>query len=137
MQLLEDEGTAVIRAEISSNSFGEFLFVTTQRGQDNKDDHLTFWGMGYHESRERWIADEWYWYSGATYPQSLRQEITLEETKALIQSRQADIGPEANRATQTGRGRLYEMLADLTDEDGALTELEDFENLFGDDYPDL
>ena len=31
------------------------------------------------------------------------------------------------------RGKLYEMLADLTDEDGALTELEDLGELFDDD----
>lgn len=71
------------------------------------------------------------------YPHSLRQELTLEEVNALIQSRQADIEPEMNRTTQTGRGRLYELLADLTDEDGALTEMEDFEDLFGDDYPEM
>ena len=43
MQVLEDESTTVIRAEVSSNSFGEFLFVTTGRGQDDKADCLTFW----------------------------------------------------------------------------------------------
>lgn len=131
MQLLEDENTAVIRAEISTNSFGEFLFVTTQQEQNETAECLTFWGMGYHEARERWIAHEWYWYRGSDYPSSLRQELTLEEVKELIQSRLADIEPELNRTTQTGRGRLYELLADLTDEDGALSELEDLG-----DFPD-
>jgi len=33
--------------------------------------------------------------------------------------------PDAVQPAQSARGRLFEMLADLTDEDGALAELED------------
>jgi hypothetical protein len=37
--------------------------------------------------------------------------------------------PDVRPETQTDRGKLFDMLADLTDEDGALAELEDLEHL--------
>jgi hypothetical protein len=39
------------------------------------------------------------------------------------------IQPNIRPDTQTERGKLFELLADLTDEDGALTELQDIEHL--------
>jgi hypothetical protein len=40
-----------------------------------------------------------------------------------------DIKPDIRHDTQTNRGKLFEMLADLTDEDGALAELQNLENI--------
>ena len=55
--------------------------------------------------------------------------MSKEEAQELIQQRLEDIRPEITEINQSERGRLFEMLADLTDEDGALAEMQDMENL--------
>lgn len=47
----------------------------------------------------------------------------------MIQDRLESIYPDIRPDTQTDRGRLFEILADLTDEDGALAEIADLDNL--------
>lgn len=89
--------------------------------------------LPYHEYRERWIDKEWTWYESTPSSETEREALTPEETIAIITERQAEIAPEVGRQTQSSRGKLYEMLADLTDEDGALSELEDLGELFDDD----
>ncbi len=123
---LDDEATTVHRFEESTNSYGEFLFVTVSRPGKDRRILVTFWGAGYHEFRERWLIDEWYWHHANVFPDTLKQHISNEEAKALIQQRLEEIRPDAaQQVHQSARGRLFEMLADLTDEDGALAELED------------
>jgi hypothetical protein len=133
MPILEHEQTNILRAEISSNAFGEFLFVTTSRGVAEKREYVTFWGLGFHNYRERWITEEWHLNRADSYPENLLQSLTLDEIRAVIQERQTEIAPYAQGDTQSKRGELFEMLADLTDEDGAWAEIDDLEGLFGDD----
>jgi hypothetical protein len=132
LSLLADVQTQIHRAEVSSNTFGEFLFVTTSRSGGDQPVYITFWGMGYHEGRERWITDQWSWYQNSTYPEALQGSLTPEEAHALIEERQAAIAPSIDRHSQSERGKLFEMLADLTDEDGAWAELDDLEDWLGD-----
>lgn len=133
IEILKDRETAILKAEMNSNTFGEFLFVSTKRGVGDNVAHVTFFGLGFHEYRERWIDKEWSWYESTPSSETDPEELTHEEVLAVITERQAEIAPEVGRQTQSSRGRLYEMLADLTDEDGALTELEDLGELFDDD----
>ncbi len=91
--------------------------------------------LPYHEYRERWLDNEWSWYEGTPSAETDQPELIREDVLTLIHERQAEIASEVGRQMQSGRGRLYEMLADLTDEDGALTELEDLDDLWnGDDF---
>jgi hypothetical protein len=62
----------------------------------------------------------------------MNKTISWEEAEQLLQQRRAEIAPLVGKTTQSGRGKLFEMLADLTDEDGALSEMEDM----GDDLAD-
>ena len=59
LEILNDPQTSVLKTEMNSNSFGEFLFVATKRGAGEHVAHITFYGLGYHEYRERWIDKEW------------------------------------------------------------------------------
>lgn len=135
--LLEDEATTIHKVGIDSNNYGEFLFVTLSRAAGSQRSVATFWGMGYHEYRERWITDHWRWYRSNPLPQTLEQQLTREEAAEQLQARQEEIAPYAARDTQTGRGRLYEMLADLTDEDGAISEIEELNDLWDELADDL
>jgi hypothetical protein len=123
--ILVDERTAVHHIEVSSNSYGQFLFVTMSRpvGQDRQ--FLTFWGLGFHESRERWLTEEWRWYETQQFLHQIPQKIAPEDALALIQERRDEIAPNVTPPHQSKRAKLFEMLADLTDEDGAETDLED------------
>ncbi len=66
--LLEDELTMVHRIEASHNDYGEFLFVTASRPGVKERICMTFYGLGFHEHRERWITDEWFWYQANLTP---------------------------------------------------------------------
>lgn len=125
ISFLDDETTAVHRVQESSNSYGEFLFVTVSRPGATQNPCVTFFGLGYHEHRERWVIDEWYWYHANVFSDTFEQRIPNQEAKTLIQRRLEEVRPDSVQPVQSARGRLFEMLADLTDEDGALAEIED------------
>jgi hypothetical protein len=124
-QLLRDQQTTIHAAELSSNSFGEFLFVTISRRAVEKQTYLTFYGLGYHDYRERWLTETWRWYEAMETPGLEQRRLSRAEIQQLLTQRQAEIRPYLNQDTQTKRGKLFDWLADLTDEDGALSELED------------
>jgi hypothetical protein len=128
-EVLEDERNIVHTIKDSSNNYGEFLFVTTSRPGEHGRICMTFYGLGYHEHRERWLHEEWFWYQASANPDLLNQRIEKEKAKKILEQRLADIGHHLGEVTQSERGRLFELLADLTDEDGALAEMEDLENI--------
>ena len=63
--LLEADETTIHQAEISSNLYGEFLFVTASRPTGETREVVTFWGLGFHERRDRYLLDEWQWYESS------------------------------------------------------------------------
>jgi hypothetical protein len=128
-EILDDEQTMVHKILESSNMFGEFLFVTTSRPGDQGRVAMTFFGLGFHEHRERWLTNEWFWYQANTYPDMLKEQIDKEEAKEMIRQRLESILPYAQEKTQSEYGQLFELLADLTDDDGALAELQDLGDL--------
>ena len=113
----------------ASNSFGEYLFVTISCRTEQPKRLLTFWGLGYHEHRERWIADSWQWYESQRKSEKL-PILSKEKAYQQIKDREAFVRANAIPSEQSPRAHLYEILADLTDEDGALTELKDLGWMF-------
>lgn len=130
-KLIADEQTTIHEIELSTNSYGEFLFVSTSRDVGDKSVYITFWGLGYHEYRERWLMNVWCWHDSQRPASQLI--ITNAEALEMIRKRQEDIASYAEQLPQSQRAKLFELLADFTDEDGALTELEDFPDLFDED----
>ena len=128
-EIIGDDRTIVHTVEESYNSYGEFLFVTVSRPAALERSCMTFFGLGFHEFRERWLTDEWFWYQGHSFPSVIEASIPKEEALELVKQRLESISPYTGQQTQTGRGRLFEMLADLTDEDGAWAELQDMGDL--------
>ena len=128
-EIIEDDQTIIHTIKESSNNYGEFLFVTISRSGDQGRVAMTFYGHGYHEYRERWFTDEWNWYQANTFPDLMQKKVEKEEAEELLKQRLENIRPNICPNTQTERGRLFELLADLTDEDGALAGLEDLDNI--------
>ena len=92
---------------------------------------LTFFGLGFHEPRDRWLLDDWFWY-GASLRDKKERPLPKEAALALIEARRQAVLGYAAGQIQTERGKLFEMIADLTDDDGALAELEDLDDLLDD-----
>lgn len=61
-KILKDEKTIILDIKPDSNDFGDFLFLTTSRPANQGRICMAFYGLGFHESRERWITQEWFWY---------------------------------------------------------------------------
>jgi len=128
-EILNDETTQIHNITESTNTFGEFLFVTTSRPGYQGRICMTFYGNGFHEYRERWLINEWFWYQATAKPDLLREQIPKDEAQEMLQGHWDKIKPHIRLDTQTERGFLFETLADLTDDDGALAEFQDFEYL--------
>lgn len=128
-ELFQDERTQVHEIHTSHNNYGEFLFLTASRPAEGSRICMTFYGLGYHEHRERWITEEWFWFQANSYPELLNRQIAKEEAQERLQKRLEEIQPYVGSEDQSEHGRLFELLADLTDEDGALAEMEDLESL--------
>lgn len=109
----------------AENDYGDFLFVTLSRPANNARIFMTFYGLGYHEYRERWITQEWYWYQATATPEVLEKRIELGEALGQILTRIDEIKPRIRLNSQTAKGQFFETLAELTDEDFAMSELED------------
>ncbi|MBX3083939.1 MAG: hypothetical protein KF716_20050 [Anaerolineae bacterium] len=127
MEMIRDERTTIHDVTTSSNNYGEFVFITASRPNASKLDCVTFFGLGYHERRERWITDTWSWYDAHQTEERLAITVDRQEVEALIQARRDEIAEDMKHfpSEQSQSGILYEFLADLTDEDGAATELDD------------
>ncbi len=126
-EIIEDDRTIIHEIKKSSNNYGEFIFITASRSGDQCPIIMTFYGLGYHEHRERWLTDEWFWYQSNLHEDQQEQLISKEEAQELLEERLADLHPFIKEDTQTEKGKFFELLADLTDEDGALAEMEDIE----------
>lgn len=118
-EIVRDHQTAIQTAGVSSEGLGEFLFVTLSRPVDQRRLYLTFYGLGFHEYRERWFKDEWHWYEANPLPAEVEETISTAETEALLQLRRENIGPLVRHDTQTERGRVFEATANLMNEEDA------------------
>jgi hypothetical protein len=130
-ELMLDEHTLIHNAKDSGNNYGDFLFVTVSRPGEKERISMTFYGLGYHEYRERLIKDEWFWYTAGLQAKEMEKVIPKADFAEILQKRMDNLPTQADIETQSRYGALYEILADLTDEDGALSEMEDWGFAFG------
>jgi len=124
-EILTNPNTTTHTIKMSTNTFGEFMFITASRGTGQHRICMTFYGLGYHEYRERWINREWFWYQSQESSVEIQNKIPGEEISQKIDQRLAEISPNISKNTQTDLGRMFEALADMTDDDAALAEMQD------------
>lgn len=128
--ILKDEQTSIHNVHLDRNNYGEFLFVTTSRPVGEGRSALTFFGLGFHEPRDRWMVDDWVWYE--TSVEGKNATLDKDEALSVIEERRAEVKQYAAGHDQSQRGRLFETIADMTDDDGALAEFEDLEEWLDD-----
>lgn len=136
LSILHQQDIEIHEVKEDTNSFGEFLFVTISCRNDQPRKLYTFYGLGYHDYRERWIRETWQWFESQrklnafTPPQKQNALAHITEREAFVQSQQSSETPSRS-------AEVFALLADLTDEDGALAELDDLGWIvFGDDMGD-
>ena len=86
---------------------------------------MTFWGLGYHQYRERWIHQEWFWYQTTIDFSQQQETLNREEALDLVRRRKAELKPYFGDGAQTALGRMFEDLADMVDDDSALKKMQD------------
>ena len=136
LALLNVKATNVHEVKVSTNNYGEWLFVTVSakipqtffnEPATTKTRMVTFWGMGFHEDREAWLCESWSWFAG-TVSVSARQTVGKDRAFAQIEARRTEClaATPANESV-SARGQAFALFADLGDEDGAAAMLEDME----------
>ena len=91
----------------------------------------TFYGLGFHEYRDRLFIDEWHWNQTYPYSETGKGEIRNDDAVKQVEDRKNELLPYAEKATQSEAGHLFEMIADLTDDDGAIAEFNDLLGFLG------
>ena len=139
-ELIFDDKTTIHTARIDSNNYGEFVFLTVSRPKAQGREAICFWGGGFHEPRDRWILGEWFWHRANQFPATMKRKVSQAEVEEILSERQTEIAPYAEKHEQSRRGQMFEdlaELAELTDDDAMLTEMDDFDGLFGALFGDL
>lgn len=133
LNIIKQPDTQIHSLELATNNYGEFLFISTSRPSNEGRTGVTFWGAGYHEYRERWLTREWFWYRNNPRPGELIDQIDREAARESILARLADISVYGDADRQSSRGKMFELIADLTDDDGAIVDIEDMAEWLADD----
>lgn len=60
-----------------------------------------------------------------THIVSHADRLSFDELQEILSERLIDISPNPDKETQTELGRMFEALADLTDNDAALAKMQD------------
>jgi hypothetical protein len=138
LRLLHEPSTQVLAIKESTNSYGEFLFVTVAAYVPRiacampelvSRFTLTFWGLGFHDARECWLTDLWRWHEAQRVDDTasaLNKTNCMKQIEARLKGCQAEA---VQAPAPSSRAAAFAFFAELGDEDGALTELEDLEAL--------
>ena len=118
INILQD--SQIKRVSIGYNNYGEFMFINFSF----KDHYYQAYSLGLHEYRNKIIKNYWYiWELGCNEEIGKKPNIPYKEVLEKIEKRKKEIEKikpiENDMATM-----LYNIVADLTDEDSALVELE-------------
>lgn len=120
--ILDNHQVKLGRFHIDSNSFGEFLFVSFSIGELS----LFVWGLGYHNYRNVYYTDEWFLSTG----NGVKKTSTIYSKDVLyemMEERMEIINTESkNHENSDEHSTLFTALADMCDDDYALSNIDDF-----------
>jgi hypothetical protein len=87
-EILAKPNTTTHTIKMSTNTFGEFLFLTASRGSGPQKTFMTFYGLGFHKFRERWISEEWFWYQSQESMVDVNERLSEDEIAERLKQRQ-------------------------------------------------
>lgn len=113
-----------------TNNYGEFRFITLIDGKDA----ITFWGNGFHEMRDCIYIKTWFFYinpiqawSKGTDLYKPMDDSHKKHAIQIIDFEAEDLEEDAREHYQSKQGKLFTCVANLTDDDAAMSMLEDGE----------
>lgn len=126
MELIKDRHTLLYAANVSQNAYGEFLYVTAARPTEHQPQWVTFFGLGLHEYRDRYLVDEWWWYGGPVYPKTEdMQPLVKSQAINVIDERRDYIRQLSVEHEQSKFGATFEMLAESSDDDSVIADYQE------------
>ncbi len=128
-EIIKAQDVLIHEVKESFNHYGTFLFVTISRSGRNGRVFATFYGLGFHKNRERWIKDEWFWYQNIGNSDMQNTRITPDKFKKQLQEHKEKTEDMVKPDTQTQRGQLFELIANFSDDDAALAYMSEI-NIF-------
>lgn len=134
IQIINKPSVRVVSLKRDSNYHGEFLWISLV----HNNYYFTAYSMGFHEGKDRYITDEWSLVYFEKYSQDIREKrnhvFRMDRQLVLdtIQKEQDECIRYQEKHTTSEEGKLYELIAELSDEDGAYSMLEDFGYLMED-----
>lgn len=127
IEILGKSNVKAIRCERDANTYGDFRFLTLLgKTDDGNLWHLSVYGMGFHEHRETHvIAFKINDCHGFTSHKWEEPGILKTKVKAILAEEYADYSAREKADDPGPEAELFGMLADLTDDDGAMSEMSD------------
>jgi len=114
----------VVSCKVDSNSYGRFLFVKVKVEKDGEIGLITFYGLGWHEYRDKYFVDVWHHYTDYNiYDDMDLEPISTERVLEKVEKRRTEIEERAKGHNQSKDGKLFSQVADLGDDDGAYSML--------------
>jgi hypothetical protein len=123
INIIKDVDTVVRCVERTTNTYGEFLFVTLF--SISKQRTATFYGCGYHHYYERSVTNKWIGYEidNKYYTDVINKSIAIPKICEEIEDIKFSY---KSIEEQSERGWLFEELSEVSDEDGVKSLLEDY-----------
>jgi len=121
IEIINKEDVVVYSCELSRNYYGEFLFLTIKY----EDDIINMWGLGEHSYREKWID---YFNIDRGDGREITGKVPLDIAIIMNQIIERKELGKSYTLKQSRKGELYELLADIGDEDGAASMMDDYED---------
>lgn len=124
LEIIKQDDVHVVGMGRDTNSYGEWNFIELEK--DGPGPRIEFYGHGWHEHKEKFLVNNWSYYRVGSYNQP---EEHLDK-KYVLQELQKEHKMYTERAkTASGRrsekAKIFSLLAETSDEDGALTMMED------------
>jgi hypothetical protein len=107
----------------STNSYGEWRFITLWIDKEQ----LTLYGHGEHDYRAMIYGDTWFICNHNDYEQDYHSGANLniyQVTEELMREHKHDYPKDLKSEFASDESDLFNEIADLTDDDGAISELD-------------
>jgi hypothetical protein len=123
LQIIDEPDVLVLEYSRSTNSYGNFLFIKLYDKKENEI--ITYYGLGIHEFRNRYIVDDFTYYSTSNVIRSDEKEQIVhpkdkEALKKLLVSEHERYS-KLSKAHKLVPDKEFEALADVSDDDAAIS----------------
>lgn len=124
-EIINDKRNKLVYNKRDENNYGEFRFITLIDGKDK----ITFYGNGFHWPRDCYYTKTWFFYISpiSNWERDKYKPVDDSHKKHAIQISEfeaEELAEEARKHHQSKEGKIFTCVANLTDDDAAMSMLE-------------